>query len=334
MADTIVDGTNMDVNVISYTAPKAHASGGKVINVHNKHFKESLKISTPLIFTWGPKEGEESKNGTKQPTGKWTMSLQFPTQEYSNSNAEAFLKTMKSVESKIREDALVNSLSWFGENYNSSDPIERKFGQKIVDNCFVPMLKYPKKDKNSTSKEVDESKPPTLTVKIPQWSGVWKPEIYDEDGTPLYINGQVNTHLSPLEFLKPKSHVICLLECGGLWFVSGKVSIVWNLKQAIVQKPKPTIEGKCFLKPKQNEKEIMKSLPPPEDDVCMDRDVATIVHDSDDEEHELPVPQVLVTPPVIAPQPSTKTEDVTETEVEVKETEKQRKKITRKVVTK
>ena len=53
MADSIVDGTNIDVNVFSYSAPKAHASGGKVVNLYNKHFKESLTLSTPLMLTWG-----------------------------------------------------------------------------------------------------------------------------------------------------------------------------------------------------------------------------------------------------------------------------------------
>ena len=146
------------------------------------------------------------------------------------------------------------------------------------------MLRHPKKSKGSI--EIDETRPPTLTVKIPQWSGVWKPEIYDEDGEPLYINGKVNTHLSPLEFLKPKTHVICLLQCGGLWFVNGKISITWNLKQAIVQKPKQTMEGTCFLKPKASDKALMKTLPPPEEDVDPDGASATIVEDSDDEEDQ------------------------------------------------
>jgi hypothetical protein len=70
------------------------------------------------------------------------------------------------------------------------------------------MLRHPKKEKGSV--EMDENKPPTLTVKIPCWSGVWQSEIYDEDGEPLYINGKVNSHLSPLEYLKPKSYVICI----------------------------------------------------------------------------------------------------------------------------
>jgi hypothetical protein len=277
MTDSIIDGTNIDTSVFAYSAPKAHASGGKVVNLLNKHYKESLTLSTPLILTWGAQEGQEQGSG--KPTGKYTMALQFPSAEYSNPDAEAFLKSMKALEAKIKADAITYSKEWFGKEIKSAEVIDEKFNV---------MLRHPKKSKGSA--EVDESKPPTLTVKIPQWSGVWKPEIYDEDGEPLYINGKVNSHLTPLEYLKPKTHVICLLQCGGLWFVNGKISITWNLKQAIVQKPKQTMEGTCFLKPKAADKEKMKTLPPPEEPVDPDGVSTTIVADSDDEHEDIPAP--------------------------------------------
>jgi hypothetical protein len=168
-----------------------------------------------------------------------------------------------------------------------------------MDEKFNVMLRHPKV---KGTLEPDLTKSPTLIIKIPCWNGVWKPEIYDEDGEPLYVNGKVNSHLSPLEFLKSKAHVICLLQCGGLWFVNGKVSITWNLKQAIVQKPKPSMEGKCFLKPKSSDKDKLKALPPPEEalDDCL---VSTQVLDSDDDEPN-PVPVKIQAPvPVAAPAP-------------------------------
>jgi hypothetical protein len=314
MTDAIIDATNIDSSVFSYSAPKLHSSGGKVVNLLNKHAKESLTLATPLILTWGAQEGQEQ--GTKKPTGKYTLALQFPNKEYSNPDLEAFLVSMKKLETSIKEAAMTYSKEWFGKEIKSMEVIEEKFNT---------MLKYPKKDKGSA--ELDYSKPPTLTVKIPQWSGVWKPEIYDEDGEPLYINGKVNTHLTPLEFLKPKTHIICLLQCGGLWFVNGKISITWNLKQAIVQKPKPTMEGTCFLRPKASDKEKMKTLPPPEDDVDPDgAHTATIVADSDDEgDREIPViPQVAQV--VSQPEAQQVVQQVEEAAEEVKP----KKKITRK----
>jgi hypothetical protein len=189
------------------------------------------------------------------------------------------------LEAKVKADAMTYSKEWFGKTITSSE---------VMDEKFNVMLRHPKKEKGSI--EVDENKPPTLTVKIPCWSGVWQSEIYDEEGEPMFVKGKSASHVTPLDFLKPKTHVICLLQCGGLWFVNGKVSITWNLKQAIVQKPKTSAiaEGTCFLKIKPADKEKLRSLPPPDEDVDPDGAVSsTIVEDSDDE-REVPAPTPVV----------------------------------------
>ena len=269
MADAIIDGTNIDTNAFSYSAPKAHESGGKVVNVYNKYFKESLTISTPLILTWGAQEGMDQ---AKKPTGKFTMSLQFPNSDYPNADCEAFLRSMRALEAKVKADAIVNSKEWFGKVITNPE---------IIDEKFNIMLRHPK---FKGTDEPDNSKAPTLTVKVPCWKGVWKSEIYDEEGEPLYVGGKTSGLVTPLDFLKPKTHVICLLQCGGIWFVNGKFSITWNLKQAIVQKPKASMEGQCFIKLKSADKEKLKALPPVEhDDIDPDGAVATIVDDSDDD---------------------------------------------------
>ena len=287
MSSAIIDGTNIDTTVFSYSAPKANPSGGKVVNLYNKHFKESLTLSTPLMLTWGAQEGMDQ---AKNPTGKFTMSLQFPNSDYSNADAEAFLVSMRAVESKIKADALTYSKEWFGKEIKSGDVMEEKFNV---------MLRHPKKEKGSI--EPDLNKPPTLTIKVPCWKGVWQSEIYDEEGTPLFLKGKSPAHVSPLDFLKPKTHVICLIQCGGLWFVNGKVSITWNLKQAIVQKPKSSsiVEGTCFLRPKAADVQKLKSLPPPEDDIDPDGAVASTIVEDSDEEFELPPPPAPAPEPVV-----------------------------------
>ena len=282
MASAIIDGTNIDTSVFSYSAPKANPTGGKVVNLYNKNFRESLTLSTPLMLTWGAQEGLDQQ---KNPTGKYTMSLQFPNSEYPNADAEAFLESMRALESKIKLDALNNSKEWFGKTITSSD---------VMDEKFNVMLRHPKKEKGSA--EPDYTKPPTLTIKIPCWKGVWQSEIYDEEGEPLFLKGKSPSHVSPLDFLKPKTHVICLIQCGGLWFVNGKVSITWNLKQAIVQKPKTSTitEGTCFLRPKASDVEKLKTLPPPEDDIDPDGAIASTIVDDSDDERELPPPAPVV----------------------------------------
>ncbi len=288
MTDAIIDGTKINTSVFSYSSPKAHASGGKVVNLYNKNVKESLTISTPLMLTWGAQEGKDTQGNF---TGKWTMALQFPNTEYSNADTDAFLKGIRGLEAKVKADAITYSKEWFGKTITSAE---------VMDEKFNVMLRHPKKEKGSV--EMDESKPPTLTVKIPCWSGVWQSEIYDEDGEPLFIKGKSVAHVTPLDFLKPKTHVICLLQCGGLWFVNGKVSITWNLKQAIVQKPKTSAiaEGTCFLRIKPADKEKLKSLPPPEDDVDPDGAVSSaIVEDSDDDDDRVIPTASLTAAPVV-----------------------------------
>ena len=294
--NAIIDGTNIDTSVFSYSAPKANPSGGKVVNIYNKNFKESLTIATPLILTWGAQEGMDQ---AKNPTGKFTMSLQFPNGEYSNPDADAFLSSMRALEVQIKKDAIVNSKEWFGKTITSDDVMEEKFNV---------MLRHPKKEKGSA--ELNYDKPPTLTVKLPCWKGVWQSEIYDEDGAPLFLKSSSASNISPLDFLKPKTHVICLIQFGGLWFVNGKVSITWNLKQAVVQKPRMSsiVEGTCFIKPKVEDIAKLKAAPPPEEDVDPDGAVSSnIVDDSDDDDddRELPPPITVPTPaPVPTPVPT------------------------------
>jgi len=302
MASAIIDGTNIDTSVFSYSAPKANPSGGKVVNLYNKHFRESLTISTPLMLTWGAQEGMDQ---AKNPTGKYTMSLQFPSREYPNADGEAFLQSMRNLEAKIKLDALTHSKEWFGKQITSSD---------VMDEKFNVMLRHPKKEKGGI--EPDLTKAPTLTIKVPCWKGVWQSEIYDEDGSPLFLKGTSPSHTSPLDFLKARTHLICLLQCGGVWFINGKVSVTWNLKQAIVQKPKTNsmIEGTCFLKPKASDVLMLRSLPPPEEDIDPEGAVSsTIVDDSDDEEYDLPPPIPVQQPTPVEPVVETLVTEVVET---------------------
>ena len=280
MTDRIIDGTNIDTSVFSYSAPKAHEAGGKVVNLYNKNFKESLTISTPLILTWG---ADENKDKEGRPLGKYSMSLQFPTAEYSNPDLEAFLTSMRALETKVKNDALLYSKEWFGKQHKSAD---------IIDALFNPMLRHPK---IKGSEEFDMNKPPTLNIKVPCWKGTWKSEIYDEDGEALFTS-KINTQTSPLDYLKSKTHIIALIQCGGIWFVNGKFSVTWNLKQAMVQKPKSSMEGTCFIKLKSQDKEKLKALPAPEEEV----ESSAIVEDSDEEVDE-DYPATPVVASVVAP---------------------------------
>lgn len=299
MASAIIDGTNIDLSVFSYSAPKPNPSGGKVVNLYNKHFKESLTISAPLIGSWGAQE-VKSLDGTG--LGKYTMTLQFARGSYATPDCDKFLEQMKLVEQKIKQDAMVNSKDWFGKEIKSMD---------VMDEKFTPMLKYPKMSK--TSEERDYTQPPQLTVKLPCWKDVWQTSVFDEDYNPLYVKGKTEPGVTPLDFLRNTSkapiQVICLIQCAGLWFVGNpaKVSITWNLKQVIVRKPKMSAiaDDTCFLMVRPQDREALKALPETEVMHPQDSTPSVLVEDSDDDEPVRIEQKVAPAPdPVSVPQPA------------------------------
>jgi hypothetical protein len=281
MAERIIDGTQFNVNDIMYTTPKATPQGAKSVNILNKKTKTGLTLSTPLMLTWGAAEFVDQATG--QGDGKFTLSLQFPGKEYENEDTTAFLKNMKALEDKIKADALVYSREWFGKVHKSAE---------VVDALWTPMLKY---SKNKATGDYDYSRAPTLRVKLPQWEGVFSSEIYSEDGDKLFPKTD-SPSVTPLEYLKKGSNIMCLIQFAGIWFVNGKFSASWKLIQSVVQKPKATLQGQCFIKLKTQDKEKLKNQQVVDDDLD-DNVLSTIVDDSDTEDE----PVTVFNPPAPAP---------------------------------
>lgn len=294
MAERIVDGTNFNVENIMYTAPKASAQGGKSVNILNKLTKTTLTLSTPLMLTWGASDFK--KDGEEVGNGRFELSLQFPNEEYKTPDTEAFLRNIKAFEDKIKEDALIYSKEWFGKVHKSAE---------IIEELFTPLLKYPK---NKATGEYDYSKQPTIRVKLPQWEGTWKTEIYDEDANRLYPSSD-NLGLTPLDYLKKGSNIACLIQFAGIWFVNGKFSAGWKLVQAVVQKPRAQLQGQCFIKLKTQDKEKLKNQTVVDDEPIA---ISTNVEDSDveeeddEEEEEAPLSAPV---PAAAPAPAPVVED-------------------------
>jgi hypothetical protein len=199
---------------------------------------------------------------------------------------------MKELEDKIKADALVYSREWFGKVHKSAE---------VVDALWTPMLKY---SKNKATGDYDYSRAPTLRVKLPQWEGVFSSEIYSEDGDKLFPKSD-SPSVTPLEYLKKGSNIMCLIQFAGIWFVNGKFSASWKLIQSVVQKPKATLQGQCFIKLKTQDKEKLKNQQVVDDDLD-DNVVSTIVDDSDTEDEPVTVfnPPATLAAPAPAPAPA------------------------------
>jgi len=270
MADTIVQGTQFNADNIKFTAPKVNASNGKSVNILNKKTNTGLRLSTPLMLTWGASDYKD-ENGVSN--GKFEMAIQFPSAEYPNADASAFMTNLDALEEKIKADALVYSKEWFGKMHKS---------EEVINALWTPMLKYPK---NKDTGEPDKSKAPTLRVKLPMWDGVWKSEIYDEESTMLFPNPE-KPDITPVEFLQKGVNVALVIQCGGLWFANGKFGVTWKLLQGVVQKPKTSIQGTCFIKLNDDERERLKQTNTQSDE-AEDKEEGGLVADSDDEGGEI-----------------------------------------------
>ena len=214
---------------IKYSKAKVNSSGGKSVGIVNAHTGQSLFMGTPLLMTWGIQEFTDDK--TKKVS--YDMSLQFPNEEYQTSDSKAFLQAMAAFERKLKADALVNSKDWFAKPKMTPD---------AIDALFTPVLKYPV-DKATCEK--DTSKAPTMKIKVPFWNNKWEGiEIYDADKACLYPSS--NPAVSPKDLITKMSHVVTMIQCGGLWFANGKFGVTWRLVQGIVQ-PKLSMKGRCHL---------------------------------------------------------------------------------------
>jgi len=267
MADMIVNGTDLNVNNITYSSPKVNSQGGKSVNVLRKDTKTWLTLASPLMLTWGASDFVDEKTG--KGNGKFEMSLQFPSDEYKNEETDAFLKNMIELENKIKADALTNSKDWFGKVHKNAE---------VVEALWTPMLKYPK---NKVNGEPDLTKAPTIRIKLPTWENVWKSDVYDVDENKLFPDPS-SPNVTPLDFIRKGVQLYAVVQCGGIWFANGKFGMTWKLVQAIVQKPRETLTGKCLIKLKPSDKARLEAAPAPPASGLDDYDVAE-VEDSDDE---------------------------------------------------
>ena len=81
---------------LKYSKPKANSSGGKSVGILNASTNGATYISTPLMLTWGVSTFEDKKTGEKS----YSMSLQFPGEEYNTPAISKFRANIEKFENK------------------------------------------------------------------------------------------------------------------------------------------------------------------------------------------------------------------------------------------
>ncbi len=268
-------------SAVKYMAPKVNERGGKSINLVSKQTNRSLCFSTPLLMTWGVSDFVDEKTGESD--GKYTLSLNFPNEEYANASTNKFLEKLKAFENQIIDDAVVNSEAWWGQ----------EMSREIVKFNFFSFLKY---SKNKDTKKTDFTKPPSIRAKVPFYNNKWMVEIYDTKSNLIFPCE--NELITPMDLIPKLSSVACVLQCGGLWIGGKGWGLTWKLIQCVV-KPKEVVSvyGKCHIQLSPEDKETMETQPIAEGDV-------------DDQSVSEPIPPAPVSAPTrVVAKPSTHADD-------------------------
>jgi hypothetical protein len=313
MSKSIVMSMNdWDTGAVRYMQPKLNERGGKSINVISTQTNRSLHVSTPLLMTWGISDfvGENGESD-----GKFSMSLSFPNEQYHTAQTRACLDRFKAFENQILDDAVKNSEVWFGE----------EMSREVAKHTFFPFLKYPK---DSNTKKIDHSKSPTLKARVPNYNNKWNVEVYDTNQTLLFPSE--DDGLTPMDFVPKKSHVACVLQCGGLWFGGKGWGITWKLTQCVV-KPTEVISvlGRCHIQ--LTDEDLSSAQVAQSDDEASNNDTVAIAADTpvvddseEEEEHEEEEEQEeeesepVVVKPVVKRKKKVEPETETETEPQPK----------------
>jgi len=277
----VLNVDDWDTTQVKYMLPKVNDKGGKSINIVSKQTNRSLHISTPLMMTWGIADFVDEKG---EADGKYSISLNFPNDEYKNKQTDDFLEKLKAFENQVLDDAVKNSELWFGEEGMS---------REVVKHMFFPVLKY---SKNKDTKKIDLSRPPSIRAKVPNYNGKWSVEIYDTKENLIFPCE--NPLVSPCDLVVKLSQVACVLQCTGLWVGGKGFGITWKLVQCVV-KPREVVSvfGKCHIRLSADEMQKLDSQKVDDETVTEDMPiksgVSTAVEDSDDDEPKpSPAPQL------------------------------------------
>jgi hypothetical protein len=223
----VLSTSEWDTSALKFMPPKVNDKGMLSINVISTQTNRSLHISTPMMMTWGITDYDDGSGGD----GKFTMTLNFPTEDYRKPSTDAFLQKVVDFENEVLDQAVKNSELWFGE----------EMSREVCKHSFFPFLKHAY---IKGTKKVDPTKSPSIRAKVPCYEGKWGIELYDTSNKMIFPGD--NDRVTPPDFVPKLSQVACVLQCGGIWKGGKGWGLTWKVIQCVV-KPREVVSvyGQC-----------------------------------------------------------------------------------------
>jgi len=267
-------------NIIVKPYKKNKSNAGATASIFSSQLNKILRIETPLMMTWGISDYVDQTTGESD--GKFTMTLNFPNDEYSTDETTLLLDKVKEFEDNILDLAVENSLSWFGKSKT----------KELVEDSFSSIIKV-------NNKQPD--RPPSIRIKVPHYEGKWGDISLFDYSTQERLYPSSDETITPPDLVPKLSQIACVIQCSGLWFVGGRWGVKWVLNQAVVKKKNSSgfQNDVCLISLNESDKKKMDSFnvevaenhEKPQEDIT--------VEDSDEEEVVDTPPVVVDTPPVV-----------------------------------
>ena len=208
---------NVDMSKISYSAVKSLPSGAKIIY---------LNYEGGPLFVQTPEMTIPYDSGTfyadNDSSGKWAIKASMEG-HLNNPSMKAFHDMLDSMDKKILESGLENSLAWFKKKTLSAD---------IAKELYTSMVKV---SVDSETGEPNGKWAPTFAFKIVKRDGKIQCDCYDADKKELPLEGEGAVKLENM--FKKGTKVKMILKCNGLWIASGKFGCTWRAEQVKINSP-------------------------------------------------------------------------------------------------
>ena len=266
---------NIDVSKLRYSELRSLASGAKTVYVN--YGAEKLTIQTPVLsLPYGLGEPYEAKEAAKKnevvldKEKKYDLTMSFRGMD-ENSKIKVFHDKMKEIENKIIDDAFVNRLAWFKDDFDGN--------KSFVAKLFSPMVKL---HKDPETGKPSNKYPPTFKAKLPydNKSNTFTFDSYDMENNELDFADIMN------KLKGAKTQLI--VQLNGIWFAGGKYGCSWKVISAKFQLHQ--YSKITFIQDSDTEK-----VDDEEDDDIVDSDIlkslsiskpVVVVEEEEDEEEE------------------------------------------------
>jgi hypothetical protein len=209
----IINVKEWDLAEIEYSQPIINDQETKMINIISTQFDtKTVHILTPPMNSSGMNNFVYNESNESE-SGAYSMLLQFPIGKHKTPGTNDLFNKLKDFENKLLDDAVANSLEWFGDELTI---------EQVTQN-FNPILIYPK-DKETN--EDDLTKPASFKVIIPKSKNNWNVEIFDDNNNWLFPCA--DTTKTPMDFINKKSYIRTILKCTNIWIYNNTWGVTWK----------------------------------------------------------------------------------------------------------